>query len=192
MELRNMVLNRMDLDEERLYSDECHNLIYRYKFTQEFMEELYEFSKIHQYDDRKDFKEAWEIWIDENREMIKIEESRLKSIGYCGNVIEKMFKSARYYFRKKSTFKKEAKQRRMYISINKELLKVMDKHISNNVQNADFKPKIAFIQFCKENETILKEEINNILEKGVNDYDLIEEKIKKTYKNRFYLFNKNE
>ena len=39
------------------------NPIYRYKFTEHFMEELYEFSKIHQYDARKDFKEAWKIWI---------------------------------------------------------------------------------------------------------------------------------
>ena len=34
-------------------------VIYRFKFTEQFMEELYKFSKIHQYDDRKDFKEAW-------------------------------------------------------------------------------------------------------------------------------------
>jgi len=32
--------------------------IYRYKFSDEFIEELYKFSKIHQYDHRKDFKEA--------------------------------------------------------------------------------------------------------------------------------------
>ncbi len=32
--------------------------IFRFKFTQEFMSELYKFSKIHQYDHRKDFKEV--------------------------------------------------------------------------------------------------------------------------------------
>ena len=31
-------------------------VIYRFKFTEEFMVYLYNFSKIHQYDDRKDFK----------------------------------------------------------------------------------------------------------------------------------------
>ena len=40
---------------------ECENVelnvnIYRYKFTNEFIVELYNFSKIHQYDHRKDFK----------------------------------------------------------------------------------------------------------------------------------------
>ena len=33
--------------------------IYRYKFTTEFMNDLFIFSKIHQYDHRSDFKEAW-------------------------------------------------------------------------------------------------------------------------------------
>ena len=45
-------------------------LIYRYQFTDEFMEILSHFSKIHQYDDRKDFKEAWTIWSEENEEEI--------------------------------------------------------------------------------------------------------------------------
>ena len=36
------------------------NTIYRYKFREEFVGELYKFSKIHQYDHRKDFKEACE------------------------------------------------------------------------------------------------------------------------------------
>jgi hypothetical protein len=40
--------------------------IYRFKFTEEFMEYLHNFSKIHQYDERKDFKEAWNIWIETN------------------------------------------------------------------------------------------------------------------------------
>ena len=40
--------------------------IYRFKFTDDFTSELYKFSKIHQYDHRKDFKEAWENWTEEN------------------------------------------------------------------------------------------------------------------------------
>jgi len=39
--------------------------IFRYKFSDDFIQPLYQFSKIHQYDHRKDFKEAWNIWIEE-------------------------------------------------------------------------------------------------------------------------------
>jgi hypothetical protein len=51
---------------------ECVNniKIYRYKFSDEFVEELYKFSKIHQYDDRDDFKEAWATWMKEQNELI--------------------------------------------------------------------------------------------------------------------------
>lgn len=34
------------------------NLIYRFKFTENFMKEKYNFSKIHEYEKRKDLKEA--------------------------------------------------------------------------------------------------------------------------------------
>lgn len=76
-------------------------IIYRFKFTENFMTELYKFSKIHQYDDRKDFKEAWKIWTEENDDIIELEMCRMLRLGYNGDVLDKMFKSARYYFRKK-------------------------------------------------------------------------------------------
>ena len=47
--------------------------IYRFKFTKDFMEELYTFSKIHQYDERNDFKEAWKVWTEDNEEIINNE-----------------------------------------------------------------------------------------------------------------------
>lgn len=163
------------------------SIIYRFKFTEEFMEELYKFSKIHQYDDRKDFKEAWKIWTEDNDEIIDEEMRRLLNLGYEGDVINKMFKSARYYFRKKSTEKKEPKQRRKYISVNRELLNAMDEHIEKQIYGVDYQPKTGFIEFCKDNEKILKETISGIFEKGVKDSDLIEDKIKKTYKNRYFM-----
>ena len=162
-------------------------IIYRYKFTEEFMEELYKFSKIHQYDDRKDFKEAWKNWTEDNNEIIDVEMRRLLNLGYEGDVLNKMFKSARYYFRKKSGEKKEAKQRRQYISVNKELLDAIDNHIEKKIFDADYQPKTGFIQFCKDNENILKESIVKIFEQGIKDSQLIEDKIKKTYKNRYFI-----
>jgi hypothetical protein len=167
------------------------NPIYRYKFTEHFMEELYEFSKIHQYDARKDFKEAWKIWIEENEEIIKQETLRLDNLGYKGNVIDKMFKSARYYFRNKSTDKKEPKQRRQYISVTRELLNAMDNHIEKNMFNEDYQPKTGFILFCNSNDAILRETLANVVEQGITDSEVIQNKIKKTYKNRYFILTQN-
>jgi len=162
-------------------------VIYRFKFTEDFMEELYQFSKIHQYDERKDFKEAWKLWTEENQDIIDNETSRLNNLGYDGDVMDKMLKSARYYFRKKSTEKKQPRQRRQYISVNRELLDAMDNHIEENIFNTDYQPKTGFISFCKANEKILKESISKIFEQGIKESELIEDKIKKTYKNRYFM-----
>jgi hypothetical protein len=163
------------------------NIIYRFKFTDDFMQDLYKFSKIHQYDDRKDFKESWKLWTEENDEIVCQEISRLSILGYEGNVLEKMFKSARYYFRKKCDVKKEPKQRRQYISVNKELLSAMDLHIETNIYNESYQPKLGFSDFCNNNESLLKESIAKIMGQGVNETEIIELKIKKTYKNRYFM-----
>jgi hypothetical protein len=165
--------------------------IFRFKFTSEFMNELFQFSKIHQYDERKDFKEAWIQWIEDNKELIESEVDRLTKLNYDGDILDKMFKSARYYFRKKSNEKKEPKQRRQYVGVNKELLDAMDIHIEENIEDTNYQPKNGFIEFCKDNKVLLKEVISNMIEKGFNDTEEIQNKIKKTYKNRYFMFIKN-
>ena len=49
------------------------------------------------------------------------------------------------------------------------------------------KPKTAFIMFCKEYKVVLQQTILTMGEKGVFDAKLIEDKIKKTYKNRYFM-----
>jgi hypothetical protein len=161
--------------------------IYRYKFTNHFTDELYKFSKIHQYDHRKDFKEAWETWIDENSELIDSEIRRLVNLGYDGDILDKMFKSARYYFRKKSTEKKAPVKRRLYVGSQKELLEAMDQHINSSILSGEFKPSDGFDEFCRKNVEILKEQINQFIRAGISDSIEIKSKIKKTYKNRCFL-----
>ena len=161
--------------------------IFRFKFTENFMEELSNFSKIHQYDHRKDFKEAWVKWADENEDLVAKEVQRLLALGYPNEeeiVDDKMFKSARYYFRKKSAVRSEPKQRRQYICIDHEILETMDRHIVTNIHNDDYKPKTAFVMFCKENEDVLKQ---SIIKMSISDAKLIQDKIKKTYKNRYFM-----
>ena len=161
--------------------------IYRYKFTDDFTCELFKFSKIHQYDHRKDFKEAWNIWTEENDNIVSEEVRRLTNLGYDGNILDKMFKSARYYFRKKSTEKKAPAERRNYIGVQKDLLDAMDYHIKSKLNDDDYKPSDGFDEFCKTNLELLKEEVNVLCRNGITNSEEIKKKIKKTYKNRYFL-----
>jgi hypothetical protein len=170
--------------------------IFRYKFTQEFMVQLYQFSKIHQYDDRKSFKEAWQQWVIDNEELVGSEVTRLADLGYKGDIIDKMFKSSRYYFRKKSTKKTELSQtqqkqqnhRKHYVCIKKEMLDEMDSHIAGNIRTDNYKPSDGFLDFCNSNVELLKTGISNLIEQGMKDPETIREKIKKTYKNRYFIY----
>ena len=161
--------------------------IFRYKFTDDFTGELFKFSKIHQYDHRKDFKEAWNIWTEDNDDIVSEEVRRLTNLHYDGDILDKMFKSARYYFRKKSTEKKEPLKRRDYIAIQRDLLDAMDDHIKSNISGDDYKPSDGFDEFCKANIDLLKEEVNILCRNGFTNSVEIKNKIKKTYKNRYFL-----
>lgn len=167
--------------------DEVKIKIYRYNFRQDFIDELYKFSKIHQYDHRKDFKEAWEIWIEANDELVTEEVDRLTRLGYKGSIINKMYKSARFYFRKKSTEKKAPKKRAIYIGVTKQLLESIDLNIKKLMNEPNFKPSDGFNKFCKENIDVLKEEIQQLCNSGMNNSEDIKKKIKKTYKNRCFI-----
>jgi hypothetical protein len=181
---------RSEIDDDKIdkFENDVNINIYRYKFTDEFTSELFRFSKVHQYDHRKDFKEAWNSWLEENDCIVTVEKRRLTNLGYDGNIEDKMFKSARYYFRKKGTEKKAPMERRVYIGVQKDLLDAMDNHIKSTINSKDFKPSEGFDDFCKKNIDLLKREVNMLCQNGVADSNEIKKKIKKTYKNRYFLF----
>jgi hypothetical protein len=194
---RNPLSERINGDEYKTITTENNNndgeksinvSIFRYKFSDDFTKELYSFSKIHQYDERKDFKEAWNTWTEENIELVNSEVDRLSNLGYEGDILDKMFKSARYYFRKKSTEQKEPKSRREYVSVEKELLTAMDKHIMSNINSENYKPADGFLEFCNDNIDILKTEVARLCKSGINNTNDVKDKIKKTYKNRYFMF----
>jgi hypothetical protein len=161
--------------------------IFRFQFTEAFMVDLNKFAKIHQYDHRKDFKEAWLVFQEENDDIIQEEIDRLNNIGYDGDILDKMFKSARYYFRKKSPIKVDPRIRRQYISVNHDLLDAMDAHIRSIIRADGFQPKNGFVSFCLNNGQLVKETITQIFNQGINDSELIQKKLKKTYKNRYFM-----
>ena len=182
------IKNTQDIDFVNKKDIDLNNVsIYRYKFICDFTQELYKFSKIHQYDHRKDFKEAWNIWVDENENLVDDEVRRLTNLGYDGDVLDKMFKSARYYFRKKTNEQKEPQKRRVYIGVQKDLLDSMDEHIIGNINNKDYKPSEGFSLFCKEKIEVLKEEVVRLCKSGFTNHNEIKDKIKKTYKNRYFI-----
>ncbi len=159
--------------------------IFRYKFSHDFTGELFKFSKIHQYDHRSDFKEAWKVWLDDNADVVTTESRRMTNSGYGGDVMDKMFKSARYYYRKKSTETKKPVERRKYTCVQKSVLDAIDEHI----KNTDYKPSTGFDAFCDLNRKLVEDEIIRLNEgeDNLDTLDDVRKKIKKTYKNRYFL-----
>lgn len=164
--------------------------IFRYKFSDDFIEELFTFSRVHQFEERKHFKESWNKWLEENNEIVTKEMERLTNLGYEGDIIDKMYKSARYYFRKKGTEKKAPKIRREYIGSSKRLRDAMDTHILKNINNIHYKPSDGFDDFCKINLNLLTEEVKELCKLGIDDPVEIKNKFKKTYKNRYFIIIK--
>ena len=166
---------------------------FRHNFTPIFTSLLYEFAKIHQHDNRKDYKEAWKLWLENNENSVSQETNRLKSNGYNGNIQDKMYKSARYYFRKKQDHgerKKETKIRKQYISLDHEFLTCMDDHIKRSERSC--KPSLSFEMFCIMYENEINEEQARLIDEYNIDVEQYNKKIKKTYKNRhFLIMNEN-
>ena len=175
--------------------------IFRFNLSDEMVDALLDFSKMHQFDDRHAYADAWNEWKNAPHisKMLADEIERLQNLDYRGSaesIENKIFKSGRYYFRNKSFVKAPPKPRGKYISVSKEVICAMDEHIlretSNSNNNNDGKfpsPADLFSDFCKRCVDILKTEIDRLidLEPFSEDPALIIPKIKKTYKNRAFI-----
>ena len=75
--------------------------IFRFKLNDDLSAIITQFAKIHLYDDRHTYKDAWQNWLVENRDSVDREVVRLQQLDYKGDVVDKMFKTGRYYFRGK-------------------------------------------------------------------------------------------
>ena len=159
--------------------------IYRYKFSEELKMVLYGFAKLHEFTDRKIYKEKWEEFLKINNAVILKEVRDLHNKGYNGDIMDKMYKSARYYYRKKKTTKVDPKKRRPYISLSRNYLDVVDEHITNN----NCKPSDGYINFCTNNKDIIMKEILLLKDQHLTDVEILD-KLKKTYKNRHFQLNK--
>ena len=143
--------------------------VLRFEFSSTMIELTKAFTEVHQYDDRKTYKEAWTAWLahDEIAAMLKAEVARLTDLGYQGDVADKLFKSGRYYFRQKTcgfpnlSLHADTKllgvrgalvAPRKYVLLNHALLDAMDDHIERGLRHDDnYTPASGFADFCKLN-----------------------------------------
>jgi len=191
--------------------------ILRFNFTEEIIDIITQFSKIHQFDDRHTYRENWDKFFEENKSILLKEIGRLMESGYDGDIKDKMYKAGRYYFRKKYIKKedinqqnihqqnihqqdemidmrsrdmrsRDMQQKRTYISMDKKLIEYMDKHIIDGVNMADiYTPAIGYNEFCKLYEKLLDIEKKRLQLEFNIDDDKIGDKFKKTYKNRYFI-----
>ena len=166
---------------------------YRFKFTDDFIKHLMEFSRIHRFDDAAAFKDNWKTWCDENNVLITQESNVLKAKGYEGDALIKMYKSARYYFKNKSAEKKDAKKRRQYVGLNPEFRESIDNHIETVSLRQELKPADGYINFMDNGDNA---ELLRLEKLRLESYDFTKEEIlakfKKTYKNRYFTMRKKE
>jgi len=191
------------------------NPVFRFNLSNEMVDALSDFSKMHQFDDRRAYTDAWNEWKNAPHisKLMADEIERLQNLDYRGSadsIENKIFKSGRYYFRNKSFVKVPPKPRGKYISVSKELICAMDEHIlmgttrttrttsttsttsrttsDNNNDGKIPSPAELFNEFCKSCVDILKMEIDRLvdLEEFSENPTLIISKMKKTYKNRAF------
>ena len=175
----------------------------RYKFSKEVSELLMDFTKEHQYEKSKDYKESWNNWIKDDEIKGKLEEEvgRLVKEGMEGDIMDRLYKSSRYYYSKKIHKPTTAPvARKKYESMSKTILKEMDvqiiREINGNIDINDnekvishFTPSKSFEVYIKEKPEVLDELIGEKAEtaeeRRIQTQSAVD-RLKKIYKNRFY------
>lgn len=194
-----------------------HHRVLRFEFSSQLVELVTAFANVHRYDDRKTYKEAWAQWMAgaEVADLFATEVARLKALGYKGDAADKLYKSGRYYFRTReptvphtppsvaTSTPNDANgvrrglgnlgSPRKYVLLNHALLGAMDAHIERSMQsNDEYTPAMGFSEFCKlhARDAVLLSEIARLVEIRDATRD-IHQKLKKTYKNRYFMMVKN-
>ena len=194
--------------------------VLRFEFSNEIIEQMAAFVQIHQYDDRKTYKAAWTEWL-ANHEIAAIfnaEVKRLTDLGYKGDVADKLYKSGRYYFRQKTygfpnlslhaepvcpnlSLQPEPMgvrgaliAPRRYVLLSRELLSAMDEHIERGLRQTDFTPAKGFADFALGADGTdvgsYRSEVARLSE-IMPTGEAVGDKIKKTYKNRYFIIAKS-
>jgi len=164
---------------------------------------------IHRDDDRKEFKNQWKTWITNDiYNLLQSEVELQKEAGNKGDIWDNMFKSARYYYRKKAIKQERdedeedeedeeeesdtdspAPKKSQHFRFSSEILKNMDAHICEQ-QNMNMSPSEKYDDYCANNKDAILVEILKIkskLKTELLDTVDVSVRFKKTYKNRIYV-----
>ena len=163
--------------------------VFRFKNSQDLTEILERFAMIHCNDtDYQEFNEAWDLFYEQNNEIIEADLRRHIELGFKGDFKKKLYTSVRYYhckrfaigkqdttqYEKKSHEKKshETREKRNYKKVDDAVLDAIDEFLEKKI-DITTKPADAYKQFCND-------------ESYGDDFCQ-----KKTFKNRFYNYVKN-
>ena len=180
---------------------------YRFDFTENAKNMLVDFANRNKNAKRKEFLEAWVKWSSEEDIKSKLDQERvwMESKGFTGNVLDKMFKSVRYYHKKRpicSDVDEEVPRGGHNNRFSREFLNEMDDYIQKQIENTKHIQKennkwvntlsqaVAYDEYCKENQNSILAEFILIKTKRGEVTNKMVETLKKTYKNRFYLCRK--
>jgi len=146
--------------------------ILRFNFTEEIIDIITQFSKIHQFDDRHTYRENWDKFFEENKSILLKEIDRLLESGYDGDVKDKMYKAGRYYFRKKYIKKEDINQQNIHqqdemIDMRSRDMRSRDMQ-SRDMQSRDVQQKRTYISMDKK----IIEYMDKHIVDGVNMADM--------------------
>jgi len=170
---------------------------FRFDFSKNVIDLLSEFSTTHHFEKRQLFQQSWNNWIlrDDIKIVLEKECDNLKGEGFIGDIYDKMYKSARYYHKKRDADKNQERKQIVHTNrFSSQFLKMIDNIINTQIQqeikskNSEIiKSQIEFFkEFCliKKDEIVI--ELKTIKQERGEICEDIGEKLKKTYKNRFY------
>ena len=159
--------------------------VFRFKNSSELNDILERFAMIHCNDtDYKEFNEAWDVFYDNNTEIIDNDHKRHIELGFKGDFKKKLYTSVRYYHCKRFALgktddridtnlkKQNNKEKRTYKKVDDSILEAIDLFLEEKI-DINIKPAEAYDKFCQD--------------KSYGE-DFCE---KKTFKNRFYNYMKN-
>ena len=150
--------------------------VFRFTFSDEITKQLYEFNRIHQFNDKQSYKEAWTQWLQTHQVLIDNESNRLKKLGFEGDMLGKMYHSSRYYIRNQFIKEQPEKKttRKTRTTIPKDILREMDEHIKNHSTE---KPIEAYRHYLRtQGDQINKD--HNIHKAYMNRYYVVKQKNK--------------
>ena len=166
----------------------------RYNFTPQMMEKIQEFTRVHQFDERKKYKEEWKCWINTKEIQLKVSSEiiRLKDEGCTWEdevIKEKMYKSSKFYYKKKMEQECEKGDKKgkkgdkddkedkstveKYNGFTKAFLRKIDEYIMDKIKEkskasstteVDVVPIKLYNEYCMNHQDDIKKEILRLRE----------------------------